>query len=673
MNRSCFVGFLLSVVLLTAVSPPSSVLAATCLSTGAGSWNNPGMWDCGTPQAGDTIHIQNGHTVTLDAPLPAVTITVESGGILDTSGSFDLGGSTVTVNGTFRLNEGGYVDNGTFTYNAGSTLAFATLSEFGFDGLTHVFWPFGGAPTHVTVGSGGLDLNTANRQIAGTLQTSGPLRDIQNLTVNGVLQLNTGGFVDTSPIYGSGATLNYNSGGSYGRSQEWSTTNPHHVHLSANTTLDLANGDTTTARTMNGNLTIDSGSSFTMGNTNADLTVQGNINNSGNLILSTGTGNLAVGGNWTKAASGTFTHNGSWVTFNGGTTQTLMGVMTGAANRFERIIVTNNSVAVFNNNVGVRTGLQVDSGSTIRPQSTNETFVQEIAAAGSDLTCDGTCEFNDLTIRNIDASGSDGVIDVNGAFTINNATSNFTAPSATATFTIAGDFVNNITTGSTNFNNSSVQFDGGVVQTMSGSGVNNFYDLVVGSGTTLVDGAATAVSTTNSFTNNGTFRRTATIGSTGTLAFGLTNVTLEVNSFTLTPQITIDRIDSDHPGATTAIAANSQRYWVISDDANGTFDVDLIFMDETMTDNTAQRTCRTSDNGASWDCVADADPATTVARRNGVTAFSDWQNCGACGPTAVSLTTLSATPQPAARWIFIILALSFTLATIILRRKNLNP
>jgi hypothetical protein len=492
----------------------------------------------------------------------------------------------------------------------------------------------------LTVDSGGV------LELAGTIDLGGSAA-----TINGAFRLNGGAIVQNGTFtYNSGSTLNYNSGGTYNRGLEWSSGDPHHVQLSNNTTFDLS---ATTLQTMTGDLIIDDGSTFLMGSTNADLIVQGNVNIQGVLELATGTGNLQVGGDWLKAVTPAadppkFKHNDSSVIFNGNTTQTITGAMNGTKDRFASLVVSNSSHLIHNEKIGVATDLQVDAGSTFTPAAGSH-FEQELNTIGL-LNCVGSCTFNRLTMRRLDASGSTGIVDINENFVILNQSSIFIAPPAGTLFTIAGNFSNANTSGAIDFNNGTVQFDGGTTQMISGVAVNAFHNLVVTPGTTLVDSANTPVTVSGTFTNNGVFRRAETLTALGLQSFGLTNVTMEVNSLTGFPQITVDRLDSDHPGASAAIAASSDRHWIISDDGGDTFNVDLIFNDETLTNNLGQQTCHSSDGGANWDCVADADPAATIARRNGVIAFSDWQNCAACGPTAVSLTTLRLSLYHPAQW-----------------------
>lgn len=578
MNSFRFFGLIVSLIVVTAVVPPP-VFAAACVSNGTGLWSDPATWiACNnmTPQPGDTAQIQNGHIVTLDTGISNVSISIDSGGVLDTFGSFDWGGSPVIVNGTLRLNGGDMIQNAGFTYNSGST-------------------------------------------------------------------------------------LNYN-GGTYNRGPEWSSGTPHHIQLSNNTIFDLA---TIVPQTIVGDLLIDTGTTFLMGNTDADLIVQGSVDIQGILELATGTGNIQVGGDWQKAPTTMtdpykFKHNNSWVIFNGGATQAIIGDMNGPKDRFDRIIVTNNSEVVHHNNLGIVTGLEVAAGSSFRP-ATNQNFEQELNSPGI-LTCIGTCSFNRLIVQNLNASGSTGVVDVNENFVVWSQASSFIAPPNGAMFTIAGNLRSD---GTIDYNGGTVQFDGGTTQTMSGVGFNAFHNLVVASGTTLVDTANTAVTAAGIFTNNGVFRRAEILSAPGIQDFGLTNVTMEVNSLSNFLLITVDRIDSDHIGATADIAANSDRHWIITNNTPGiAFDLDLIFNDETLLSNSGQQTCRTADGGANWDCVPDSAPEAAITRRNGVTTFSDWQNCAACGPTAISLTDLRLSPHSGMKWMFLSLMVVLALMTI---------
>ncbi len=144
-------------------------------------------------------------------------------------------------------------------------------------------------------------------------------------TINGTLELNSGGFVSNfAPNYASGSILKYNSGTTYGRNVEWysdfssGTGVPANVLVSSGTTLNLgANNNAGFESTITGNLTLDGTLSLAASSQNAPLNVSGNVVfNGGGLTLSTSAGgDIKVGGNW--SGTGTFTPNSRAVFFNG--------------------------------------------------------------------------------------------------------------------------------------------------------------------------------------------------------------------------------------------------------------------------------------------------------------------------------------------------------------------
>ncbi|HWN09270.1 MAG TPA: Calx-beta domain-containing protein [Pyrinomonadaceae bacterium] len=329
-------------------------------SIATGNWNATSTWEMSvdgtnwlpatmTPTASNgAIAIRNGHTVTVTATVIADELAVNTGalllvnngvtlqipdnagtdltidGLVGTAGNLALGG-TAQVNGTLRLDEGGFLNLGSGTYaydQTTGTLAFNTTTTASVDN-TSDHWPTTNGPQNVSVASGGISVN-APRTIATSLATSGGISTAGNLTLNGLFRIFNGGFVSGSPTYGSASTLSYFTGTTYGRAGEWlpgATSNPGYpanIEIGANTTLDLPNGgvfDSSTSQ-MAGNLTIDAGSTLSMGAMNQQLTVVGNVNINGTLTLSTsGGGDFRTQGNWTD--TGTFNHNGRGVYFDG--------------------------------------------------------------------------------------------------------------------------------------------------------------------------------------------------------------------------------------------------------------------------------------------------------------------------------------------------------------------
>jgi len=259
------------------------------ISTSTGNWNTSGTWLGGTtPSSGDNVTIANGTNVTLDVAASVAVLTIQSGG------TFTNGTQVLTINSA-----GSISNNGTFTGNTG-TVTFAGTGTV----------------------SGTVNFNNVNLSNGVNFGVAS--------TINGTLNLNTGGFINTNaPNYASGSTLVYNTGGTYGRSTEWSTTSgagyPFNVQISNNTTLNLgANAGTTTARQCAGSLTVDSGSTLSL-NINAmsqALTVKGNYINNGTTVLSGSLGgDLKLEGNMND--NGVFTANGRAIFFEGSNNQTI--------------------------------------------------------------------------------------------------------------------------------------------------------------------------------------------------------------------------------------------------------------------------------------------------------------------------------------------------------------
>ena len=236
------------------------VSGARSFSTGANytySSSTPQVTGNGLPSTINGLTVSNTAGVTLSgntttngassigsgSTLNTSTFMLAVGSSLTNSGTFN-----VNANGTFQINSGGSASGNNFVYGANSTLVFNT-SGFTVSG-TPAFWPTTNGPTNVTANTGGLQMNVP-RTVNGVFQYGGgQLGGANNLTLNGVSQVNVGGFVSGSPTYGSLSLLKYNTGASYGRNGEWLPNvtsgpgSPANVQLSNNTTLDLPNGST---------------------------------------------------------------------------------------------------------------------------------------------------------------------------------------------------------------------------------------------------------------------------------------------------------------------------------------------------------------------------------------------------------------------------------------------
>lgn len=282
----------------------------------------------------------------------------------------------------------------------------------------------------------------------------------QTVTIQngGVFRINSGGGVNTNaPFYGTGSTLQYASGGTYGRSSEWSTTSgrgyPHHVELLNNTTLNPANTGATQANTpmrTGGNLTIGSGSAIFMdfggNNMNEDLIVGGSLFLSGSLSGSAALGSdIFVAGDWqNNGTAANFFPNSRAVFLNGGSLQTISG--TNPSFPAFQFLVLNNSGAgaSLSLSVSIQNQLTLTQGRlalngfnlTIDPSAgitggsagsyiqTNGTgrLIRTVGASNV-LFPVGNSAYNPITLNNSGTSDTYSVLAVDGtAPAINNAT-----------------------------------------------------------------------------------------------------------------------------------------------------------------------------------------------------------------------------------------------------------
>lgn len=287
----------------------SSALSAIT-SVASGDWNTAATWSCAcVPTATDNVVIASAHTVFTTA---SITRT-----------------ATTTVNGNFELRDGGTATGTNFNYHAttgglnfNATTAVAVSN-------TDVFWPIANSPYNVSVLQGGLTMNaTMARSVAGTFSVAGSTVTItapSTLTLNGICNINTGGSFTNSPIYGSASTLRYNTGGAFNRSYEWTSDTatigttpgyPNNVQITNNTAFNYYNA-ATGPRGINGNLTIDAGSSlnFSATSTVGALTVNGNVANAGTLTLGSAVGDdIKTNGNFSNTGTFTGSNRAIWFT-----------------------------------------------------------------------------------------------------------------------------------------------------------------------------------------------------------------------------------------------------------------------------------------------------------------------------------------------------------------------
>ena len=250
-----------------------------------------------------------------------VTLNTTAGSVLQflDAGTLDLNGRTLTMNN----NGGSILVNGT---TGGASKSIVSTSGTGTIAITN-----NKSVTSSASGTLTTDSNV-NWILTGGINFGGVS------TVNGILQINAGGFVTTNaPIYGTGSLLRYNSAAvPFNRTTEWSASSgagyPYNVQISNNTTLSPGGtGNTGTALNVANNLTIDSGSAIYMdygaNNMTVPLTVNNDLILSGSLSASGAAGgDIIVRGNWNK--TGSFFPNARAVFFQGMNAQTFTGATT---------------------------------------------------------------------------------------------------------------------------------------------------------------------------------------------------------------------------------------------------------------------------------------------------------------------------------------------------------
>jgi hypothetical protein len=293
----------------------------------------------------------SGSLVLNSSDVTHITINSTTGNGLEirNAGSLDLNGNNLNM-----INAGGSILASGGARNIISTLANGSVNV---QASKSVSSSFGGS---LVFGSNVKVALSAGMDFGNSLST-----------IQGTLQITSGGFVNNNPpTYDAGSTLRYFSGSTYGRGLEWSATSgpgyPYHVDIDQNgtvTTLDLSNGGSA-LRQMAGNLNINNGGNLSMGAMSQPLVVKGNVNiggaSSGSLVLSSAAGgDIQIAGNLTRNAGGTFTQNGREVTMNGTSLQSISNNISS----FDYLNIDNSGAGVqINNNTTINTRLRLSNG-----------------------------------------------------------------------------------------------------------------------------------------------------------------------------------------------------------------------------------------------------------------------------------------------------------------------
>ncbi len=256
--------------------------------------------------------------------------------------------------------------------------------------------------------------------------------------------------------------------------------------------------------------------------------------------------------------------------------------------------------------------------------------------------------------------------------------------SGTNALTVGGNWINN---GSLTANSSLLTFSGGLTHALLLNNATTFNNLTVDSGNILNEVVSADNATVGgTLTNSGIIRKVQSITATGARTFGLTGVAINVDALGNLSQLTIDRVDANHPNAGNA-ALQTGRYWRITRALSGGATEGQLNVTLPYTAAVADsKACRwVNGAGSGFDCGQTLDNAvalnTSVTRLNYATAdwsaqgtnFDLWTVASSSGPTAVRLTELHAAEvsQPVYGWLAFMLAIggSGTLLLRLRRRK----
>ncbi len=309
---------------------------------GATTWN-----EANHPIAGDTVTIQNGHTVTLDSATACATLTVDAGGVLTdaTNNQGFVASGAVVVNGTFTCGSA-FIDLQALTIGDGGLYENSTC-QTEINGSLVVG---GGASGSYTIGTAGIialrDLGSTVVINAGaTLGSAATDYDInfyasmETSAGTFIAPIAAGNFVIRAgstwkqpstfthssgevSIVGSGtATLGSNVAFNDMEVANFATLSTLTFNLTLAGDLDIGGGvsgsvvPTTGTITIGGNLNIGTGALFGA-NTAYTLDLNGRLlNSTGTLSAPNGSGTFTFSGTtfWTPT---TFTHNDGIVTFD---------------------------------------------------------------------------------------------------------------------------------------------------------------------------------------------------------------------------------------------------------------------------------------------------------------------------------------------------------------------
>jgi hypothetical protein len=308
-------------------------LAAACSSAGSGNWNAPATWAaCGgvVPAAADTVTVNAGHVVTLNAAPAGAASSVTVVGTLVVSSNLTVGTNVAVNAGTLQVNAGAVMAVGTtIAHFITLSNSAATLLQVNGGSLTvaggitsattasaGTYTQTGGTVTMATVGQNTQDTfvlgsATVFNMSGGTLALQRGNASTNDINIRSATQNVTGGTVQIGGAVAGNPFLITNTGG--GSVSIWNlvllTAGSPSVQLGAATNV------------LN-DVTINTGSTLV---------------ENGAFALNVGGGNL--GGNWTN--NGAFTQSTSTVTFTGTSAAPAIGGTTSTT--FNNLVINKGS------------------------------------------------------------------------------------------------------------------------------------------------------------------------------------------------------------------------------------------------------------------------------------------------------------------------------------------
>lgn len=339
--------------------------------------------------AGEAVQISN-----VAGSLTDITVQGGLGGnaLQLISGDLDLNGRTINI----RYFVGGSQNNigidgtaGNLNRNIISSSGTGTIFAFNNDANTRVMNinRMSGFASTLTVGTNVI-FSLQNTVVGGA---SG--MDFGNglTTINGTLRLNIRSFVTGNPpFYGTNSTLDYNASGTFDRNVEWCCTSgagyPYNIIVKNNTFLNVnfpsPNGDAN--RALAGTLTVNNGATVLLSTTaNNTLTIGQNLQLEGTLTMPTVVGgDVYVGQNWVRTATGIFNHNERAVFFHTGQNSTITA---NNGQYFPYLYITKNSVGntvSLLDSIAIGKEMSVITG-TFDPANRNTTLLSDATTTAS--------------------------------------------------------------------------------------------------------------------------------------------------------------------------------------------------------------------------------------------------------------------------------------------------